>query len=176
MSKHVEVLRKRFRARLWILVHLRNAGFNETELVKEYKSILRPVHDYLCVVFHSMLSDAQDEALERLQSQALKLIFGWRLSYSRVRELAGVETLRSRRVELCDKFASKCLGSRRFSAWFPLRDDVRRSARNTAGEKYKEFFARCDRLKNTPLYYMRRRLNGKAGKSYGKRNAEYRDQ
>ena len=47
VSKLIEVLRKRFRARLCILVHLRNAGLNELELVKVYKAILRPVHDYL---------------------------------------------------------------------------------------------------------------------------------
>ena len=44
-----------------------------------------------------------------------------------------------------------------------------------SSQKYKEEFARCDRLKNSPLYYMRRRLNGKEGKTYGKRNSKYRD-
>ena len=176
VSRHIEVLRKRFRARMWIFVHLRNAGFNNKELVKVYKSILRPVHDYLSIVFHPMLTDAQDEALEQLQSWALKYIFGWQLSYARTRELAGIETLRVRRVDSCDKFAAKCLGSKRFASWFPLQDGgVRRSARFTSGEKYQEFFARCDHLKNSPLFYMRRRLNGKQGKAYGKRNAQYRD-
>ena len=42
--------------------------------------------------------------------------------------------------------------------------------------KYKEFFVRCDRLKNSLLYYMRHRLNGKAGKTFGSRNRQYRDQ
>ena len=47
VNKHIEVLKKRFRARYWILIHLRNAGFNVEELVRVYKVILRPVHDYL---------------------------------------------------------------------------------------------------------------------------------
>ena len=42
-------------------------------------------------------------------------------------------------------------------------------------DKYQETFARCDRLRNLPLHYMRRRLNGKAGKEYGERNRCYRD-
>ena len=78
--------------------------------MRVYKVILRPVHDYLCVVFHSMMSDRQDEEVERLQSHALKYIFGWKLPYARMRELADVETLRARRIRLTDAFAGKCLG------------------------------------------------------------------
>ena len=124
-----------------------------------------------------MMTDAQDEEVERLQSHALKFIFGWRTPYARMRELAGLETLRARREELSDKFAQKCLGSKRFASWFPLKAGVRASSRsnNTATEKYKESFARCDRLRMTPKFYMRRRLNGKPGKRYGERNRQYRD-
>ena len=61
--------------------------------------------------------------------------------------------------------------SDRFTSWFPKR--VR--ARNTwGGELYLEQFARCDRLKNSPLFHMRRRLNGKEGKAISERNAERR--
>ena len=90
------------------------------------------------------------------------------MSYHRMQELAGVITLRERRVELVDKFTAKCIMSERFCGWFPERVAGRASRR---GEKYLESFARCERLKNLPLFYMRRRLNGKEGKTYGKRNA-----
>ena len=46
--------------------------------------------------------------------------------------------------------------------------------RGRQGDKYVEFFAKCDRLRNSPLYYMRRRLNGKEGKKYGEKNSQYR--
>ena len=87
--------------------------------------------------------------------------------------LAEVKTLRQRRIDACDKFANKCLGSVRFSEWFP-RKGGRTSGRN--GEKFREDYARCNRLKNTPLFFMRRRLNGKPGKVYGERNKEYREE
>ena len=89
--------------------------------------------------------------------------------------MAGLGTLRDRRIELTDKFAAKCLGSDRFRSWFPLKSGVRVSARTAGAEKYREDFARCDRLRNSPIYYMRRRLNGKPGKRYGDRNRRYRD-
>ena len=119
MHRHVQVLSGRFRSRFWVLRHLRNAGFNEEELVKVYKTILRPVADYLCVFYHSILTDEQDEQIERLQVQALKCIFGWRVPYSEMRSMAGVTTLRQRRIEMADKFAEKAAGSARFSGWFP---------------------------------------------------------
>ena len=94
------------------------------------------------------------------------------MSYQKMRELAGVTTLRQRRVELCDKFAAKCLKNPRFEPWFPKR----RGRTTRGGEPFQEDFARCERLKNSPLYYMRRRLNVKPGKSYGARYADRRGQ
>ena len=166
---HVEALRKRFRQRYWILFHLKNFGFTTEELCKVYRTILRPVADYCSVVYHALLTDEQDEALEKCQSHALRCIFGKDISYAKMREMAGVPTLRERRVTLCDKFAQKCLKNPRFSGWFPRRNS-RRSSRG--GEEFLEQFARCDRLRNSPVYYMRRRLNGKIGKEYG---ARYKD-
>ena len=119
-----------------------------------------------------MLTDKQDEELERLQATALRYIYGYGLPYSRMREMSGLATLRQRRIEAADKFARSCLGSRRFSRWFPENPQTRRS-RHTL--HYKEELARCDRLKNSPLFYMRRRFNGKAGKTYGQRYRHYKD-
>ena len=169
-AAHVEALRKKFRKRYWILLLLKNFGFNQEELCKVYRTIVRPVADYCCVVYHSLLNDRQDELIEQCQSHALRCIFGKDMSYSKMREKAAVGTLRQRREELCDKFAKKCAGDPLFSRWFPLKNT--RSGRGS--EKYLESFARCDRLRNSPLFYMRRRLNGKAGKTYGARNAERR--
>ena len=89
-----------------------------------------------------------------------------------MRKKAGITTLRARCIELTDKFAEKCTVSARFSPWFPHRDAPRRT-RNP--EIFREDYARCERLKNSPVYYMRRRLNGKVGKVYGVRNREYRE-
>ena len=172
VSLHVEQTVKKIRQRHWILTHLSKVGFNEEELVAVYKSVVLPVADYCCPAYHSLLTDIQDQLLERAQVGALRRIFGYGLSARRLRDKAGVQTLRSRRIELTDKFARKAAASSRFCHWFP-KNIVRRNTRNP--ETYKEFFAKCDRLKNSPLFYMRRRLNGKEGKVYGERNRIYRE-
>ena len=106
--------------------------------------MLRPVAEYMLEVFHSMMNDSQDEGLERLQSHALKCIYGPGISERRMREMAGLQTLRERRVAQCDKFAAKCAASPRFEHWFPEKKIGGRTTRNN--QKYREDFARCNRL------------------------------
>ena len=121
-----------------------------------------------------MLTDCQDERLDRCQLHALRYIFGMGLSYAEMRKRAGVTTLRQRRVEQSDKFAKSCLTSDRFGSWFPKRS-TRSSGRVRGTETYLEQFARCERLRNSPVFFMRRRLNGKLGKRYGARNHDRRE-
>ena len=118
-----------------------------------------------------MMTDEQDQAIEWLQAQSLKCIYGYKMSYVEMRERAGLSTHRARRIVLCDKFAHKARANPRFEEWFPER--TAKSGRR--GEEYRELQARTDRLINSPLFYFRRRLNGKQWKAYGLRNKEYRD-
>ena len=173
MDAQVAAISRRFRSRFWTLRNLKNSGFTQTELVKVYKTMIRPVADYGSVVYHSSLTDEQDEALENLQTHALKCIFG-PMSGRKLRERAGVSTLRERREEQCDKFALKLTKNPLFEQYFPLKTTRASRRSSVSSEKYLEKKARCDRLMNSPFYYFRRRLNGKPGKKYGIRYEEYR--
>ena len=86
--------------------------------------MIRPVFDYCSVVYHSMLTDDHDERLERLQARALQCIYGSGISARKLRDLAELPTLRTRREDLCDKFVQKCLKNERYKDWFPLRGGV----------------------------------------------------
>lgn len=172
VDNHVQHVTSSLRRKFWALRHLDKLGMSEENLVKVYKCSILPIADYCAPAYHSMLTDAQDQSLEQAQVGALRCIFGYGISGRKMRQKSKVQTLRERRVMLTDRFARKCITSRRFRHWFPL-EKGRRSGRS--GEIYKEFFAKCERLKNSPLYYMRRRLNGKEGKIYGSRNREYRE-
>ena len=167
---HIAALQIRMWETAWVLRHLKIAGFNEAELATVYRTVVRPVLDYCAVVYHPMLTDEQDQIVECLQARALKNIYGYKDSYSTMREEAGITTHRARRIELCDKFAERATALGRFG-WFPERT----GRSGCHGETYQEFPARTDRLFNSPLYYYRRRLNGKDGKTYGERNRKYRD-
>ena len=81
---------------VWILRHLKIAGFSEAELAVGYRTVIFPILDYCAVIYHPMLTDEQDQTVERMQPQALKCIYGYKDSYASMREKAGVITHRAR--------------------------------------------------------------------------------
>ena len=156
MSEQVDAICKKFRARIWTLRHLHHNGFSQQDLLKVYKSTILPCHDYCSNVFHSSLTLSQTVALERLQSKALKAIYGFDPSYTELMQKSGLTTLRARRQQRELAFARKCAASDRFGGWFPLRENARETR---GGLVYEEKFARTHRCYNSPLFSMRRRLN-----------------
>ena len=104
MSAQVAEIQKSFRSRLWALRHLGHRGMAKSDLLKVYKSILLPIHDYCSCVYNSSLTQNQVNALERLQAQALKSIYGYKHSYRSLLQLTGLNTLKERRDARPDKF------------------------------------------------------------------------
>ena len=172
MSEQVKAIQKKIRCRYWMLRNLKTSVFSTDELLTVYRTMIRAVADYASVVYHSSLTNEQDEAL---QNGALKCIYGPGISAREMRRLSGLTALRCRREDQCLKFAKKCAANPLFADWFPIKSTRTslRTAKQT--EIYKESKARCERLKNSQFFYFRRILNSKEGKSYGKRYAEYRE-
>ena len=158
MQAQVDAIRRKFFAKKWVLTHLGNNGFTKADLVQVYRATILPIHDYCSCVYNSSLSQTQANALERLQAHALKTIFGYQHSYRSLLQTTGLQTLQARRDARCDRFAAKCLENPRYRDWFPLQP-IAIPTRNSL--KFKEMYARTKRLYNSPLYHMRRRLNGR---------------
>ena len=110
-----------------------------------------------------------------MQNHALRCIFGPKIGGRRLREMAGVTTLRQRRISHCDAFAQKCSESQRYLRWFPRRQAARSTRASGVSEPFLETFTRCNRLRDSPLLFFRRGLNGKEEKIYGERYREYRE-
>ena len=114
--------------------------------------------EYASAAFHTCLTADQSEGLERLQRTSLKNIYGVNKSYRECLELSGIERLDLRRERLFRAFAEKCYASERFTErWFPPPTRSGYSLRKE--DRVEEKFAACDRLKNAPLYRMRKVLN-----------------
>ena len=154
-SLHIEKTVSKVRRRYWILRHLKRHGLTAPELLQVYCSTIRSVIEFTSVVYGPMMTEEQNRSIEKLQSQCLKIIYGFDLSYRKILEQTGLQLLSQRRDEAIRKFANKCLEGN-YSHWFP-RNEAKRQTRRPL--KFKEEFARCDRLKNTPVFTMRRVLN-----------------
>ena len=59
IKNHIDMIKLKFRRRVWILRHLKKADIPESDLIKLYLSLVLPVLDYTCVVYHSMLTITQ---------------------------------------------------------------------------------------------------------------------
>ena len=157
---HAISVKNKIRAKSWALAKLRRAGMKTDQLIRTYKNLVRPAAEYVVPVWHSMLTAAQADLIERQQCQALKNIFGAGISASKLRSMANVRPLSARRRNACLKFAQKFLESDKFNKWFLKRlpaNYVRRS--NIEYNTFNEPNARADRYRNSPKVYLTRLLN-----------------
>ena len=157
MHAHIETIRRKYAARSWSLIHLKRAGIPKAVLCQVFSSMIRPVIEYASVVYHSMLCEDLNEEIERFQRSALKIIYGFKVSYSDALRLSGLQRLEKRREKLMLDFALKAEKDSRYGKWFPPHPTYNHNIRKPM--KYVEAFANRDRLKNSPVIYMRKMLN-----------------
>ena len=157
LNAHLTTIKTKFAKRVWVIRHLKRAKLEEGKLVRVYCSFIRPCLEYLCATFNGMLNSSQSKALERMQSIALKTVFGWNKSYRQCLEESGLQTLAARRYDICLNFAKKTEANPRFSHWFPPNDQTPYDLRNS--ERIHIDFAKHERLRRSPIHHMRRLLN-----------------
>ena len=59
-NKHVENIVKKAGKRLYMLYQLKRAGISQSDLVTVYLSVVRPVLEYACPVWHTNLQHRND--------------------------------------------------------------------------------------------------------------------
>ena len=158
VSLHIRKLIAKFRSCLWSMYHLKESGMSQNDLIFIYKTALLPVLDYAVPTYHSMLNQGQKLALEGLQRRAFKIAYGSNADYKEKLNDCDMCTLDNRREEMVNKFAQKA-SRLHFKNKFPPADDNGHDVRNK--KLFKEFFARTERLRMSPIFYMRRLLNNK---------------
>ena len=128
---HVAEVINKFYGKLWTLRFLRSSGMGKDDLLKVYKTVIRPAVEYCSSVYHSLIPKYMSDKLERVQFQAMKIVFGHHLDYSTLIDMGKIETLESRRISACLRFASKAANPERFgNKWFP-QNNVTRAVRST---------------------------------------------
>ena len=119
---------------------------------------LRPVIDFCSNVYHSMLNQSQKSRLEKLQTSALKIIFGYNTPSSELNEIADLTTLETRRESLFKNFCLKLYKNTRFRVeWLEERNFTDHNLRHQRILVEKR--SSTSRLFSSPLYCVRRTLN-----------------
>ena len=60
--------------RLYMLYQLKRAGISQNDLVTVYVSVVRPVLEYACPVWHTNLQNYLSDNIEMIRGKALKSI------------------------------------------------------------------------------------------------------
>ena len=152
----IDKLIRKASKRIFVLLNYKKNGVGVDKLKVIYMATIRSVVEHSSNTYHSQLNKGQENQIERLQKRALKIVYGYNLSYEQLLERSGLETMKKRRERLFEKFARKTSKNLKYSHWFPLKGNTR-DTRKT--RPYIEERASGDRLYRSPIFAMRRLLN-----------------
>ena len=157
---HVEKLVDKFYGRLWTLRFLRRSGMEGDRLLEIYNSMLRSAVEYSSVVYHSMITAGLSEQLEKIQRQALRIIYGWDVVIEDLMMVKGIQTLQERREKAVLNFALKNEEREKYGKkWFRKNEEQEREVRPGTRRKYITPQCRTERYMKNPITYMTRMLN-----------------
>ena len=158
VSAHVQSIVEKFRIRVWLLFHLREAGIKGNNLFKLFCVYIRSVIEYCSPVYHAMLNRGQSGRLEGLQRHAARICFGYHGDIRALMQEKNMRTLEARRNDRVDSFIKKAVNHPRFGPlWFRLRPD---SGHDLRGRRhFQETAPRTSRAFNGPISYFIRRAN-----------------
>ena len=125
-ESNTDYLVKKANSRMQLLRKV--ASFTKSKEDKKaiYVLYIRSILEQSSVVWHSSLTQENSEDLERVQKAAVKLILGRNYeNYEDALIKADLESLKTRREELCKKFANTCVKSDNFrvNSLFPEKNE-----------------------------------------------------
>jgi hypothetical protein len=159
LDMNTQNLVKKANGRMELLRKLASFGTPIEDLKDVYILFVRSMLEQSAVVWHSSLTRDNKEDLERVQRSAMRVIFQERyVSYKQSLTILGLETLESRRENLCLNFAKKCTKNPKLRHMFPLQKKTH-IMETRKQEQFKVQHAKTDRLKNSAIIYMQNLLN-----------------
>ena len=157
--KNTKSLVKRGYSRIIILQKLFEFDVPEEDLVNIYCLFIRSILEQSCVVWHSAITQEEENDLERVQKVSLKIILKDNyIDYDTALKRTQLEDLKSRRERLCLKFAKSCLKYEETKDMFPTKKCTH-EMKTRCPERFQVQPARTDRLAASAIPYLQRLLN-----------------
>ena len=145
-------------ARLWLLRRMKKLQLDPVTIYEYYLKEIRPLLELATPAWHSALTMAQSDSIERVQKTALRVILGDMYHcYDAARSLMSTEPLKLRRDALCLNFAKKTANNSRHKDLFsPILQTV---GTRQEDKKFWEHNCHHERFSMSPLPYLTRLLN-----------------
>ena len=156
-TKNTSDIVSRAMNKLWIVRRLKELGADPPELIDMYTKHCRSILEYAVPAWQGAVTAQEKQDIERVQKVALRIIFGDQYNgYSTALKISGLDTLETRRNNICLKFAIKAEKHSKHRNWFKQKQIV--NTRQKV-EKYFKPMARTERLKNSPICFLTSLLN-----------------
>ena len=157
-TSNTDYIVKRAYKKLWSLRRLKKLGANSNDLLDVYYKQVRSILEYAVPVWHPSLTSDDRLKIEQVQKAALSIIMGEGYqSYKTALRACNVETLFSRRQNLCRKFAKKSLKHGKFSKWFKPNPKV--TITRLKPTRFCKLYTRTARYEKSPIGFLTNLLN-----------------
>ena len=131
-NEHIEMLHKKASSKLYFLSQLRKSRVGSGDIVRIYSSVVRPILEYSCQLWHGGLTDSQSLLLESIQQRALCIAYP-SMSYEDALSAANLVPLNERRHQLCERLFMECQApSHKLNSLLPPLKDISYSQRSNA--------------------------------------------
>ena len=152
-DNHVNEICSKTASRMHFLKILRRACTRQADALNFYITVIRPILDYACPVWHSMITKRLSSKIEAQQMRAMRIIYG-DLGYEEALATAGIATLHDRREKLTREFfQSICQSSSCLFHLMPPRRDPEPRLRLRSAREYPLPFCRTKRFQTSFLPY-----------------------
>ena len=171
-EENTSLICSKVESKFYILSKLKSFGLNTEELINIWKTMIRPITEYACPLWHSALSEAEIKQIEDLQKTALGMILGTFyidfkkyykigkdiVTYEHALQKYGLTTLLQRREVLTQKFALQTVKHPNHRKIFEFTTAKNMTTRKA--HKIQEKFCETGRYYKSAVPYMSRILNG----------------
>ena len=99
---HMDAITSKASQRLYFLRVLKRANVSMDKFLAIYCSLVRPVVEYACQVWHGTLTKEQNDSVENIQKRALQIIMP-EATYDLALKVSELPTLEKRRTEMCKR-------------------------------------------------------------------------
>ncbi len=126
---------------------LRRCGLSCADMVKFYRTIIRPILEYACPAWNHGLTSGECDTIEQIQRRALRVVYP-DYTYEHALAVSELERLSSRRDHLCNQFFSNmCLPNSKLNYLLHPRDPSGHDTRFP--ERYYCPFPKTERYKGS---------------------------
>ena len=118
-NDHVDKIVNKASKTIYLLKQLKRFGLNAGGLKCFYVASIRSILEHSCQVFHYGLQEYLSEVIERIPRRALHIVYP-QLSYQVALDALGLQTLYSRRRDLCNELFESALRDKEHKLQKPL--------------------------------------------------------